>query len=104
MNKHTPGPWYFRSGSRSDEFVIRDRDSSGGFAPLALVKGDKRSTLAQGSSNARLMAAAPFLLDALKELLDNLHDTECNDAIFRATTMAKAAIVKATGDSYEHQN
>jgi len=66
MNKHTPGPWYFRAAIQEGQFVVRDRGSSGGFADIARVKGDKRSTLAQAEANARLMSAAPDLLDALE--------------------------------------
>ncbi len=66
MNKHTPGPWHFRAAIQEGQFVVRDRKSSGGFADIARVKGDKRSTLAQAEANARLIAAAPDLLDALE--------------------------------------
>ena len=66
MNKHTPGPWHHRKAIRSGEFTVQDRGSSGGFAPIARIKGDKRSTLAQAEANARLIAAAPDLLDALE--------------------------------------
>jgi hypothetical protein len=66
MNKHTPGPWHFRAAIQEGQFVVRDRGSSGGFADIARVKGDKRSTLAQAEANARLMSAAPDLLDALE--------------------------------------
>jgi hypothetical protein len=55
MTKHTPGPWHYREG-RNGEFIITCE--SGGFAPLARVKGDKRSTLKNAKANACLMAAA----------------------------------------------
>ena len=63
---HTPGPWRFNSTSHESEFAIRDSRSSGGYAPIAVVKGDKRSTLDQSAANARLISAAPFLLEALR--------------------------------------
>ena len=76
---HTPGPWSFHEVSRSNEFAIRDYGSSGGYAPIAIVKGDKRSTLAQSAANARLISAAPFLLEALAEMLVHCQDEERND-------------------------
>jgi hypothetical protein len=96
---HTPGPWSFHEASRSNEFVIRDHGSSGGYAPIAIVKGDKRSTLAQSAANARLISAAPFLLEALAEMLVHCQDEERNDDIARAVYKARAAILKATGET-----
>jgi len=96
---HTPGPWSFHEVSRSNEFAIRDYGSSGGYAPIAIVKGDKRSTLAQSAANARLISAAPFLLEALTEMLVHCQDEERNDDIARAVYKARAAILKATGET-----
>ena len=96
---HTPGPWRFNSTSHESEFAIRDSRSSGGYAPIAVVKGDKRSTMAQAAANARLISAAPFLLDALTEMLVHCQDEERNDDIARAIYKARAAILKATGES-----
>lgn len=50
-------------------------------------------------ANARLIAAAPDLLDALTLMLDECHDTERDDAIIEAVTKARAAIAKATGEA-----
>jgi hypothetical protein len=50
----------------------------GGYAPLARVRGDKRSTPKSAHANAQLIAAAPELLDSL-------------------FAMARATIAKATG-------
>ena len=82
MTDHTPGPWFARAAIRSDEFIITAE--SGGYAPLARVRGDKRSTLPAAQANARLMAAAPDLLDALLEMLVACPDLEKNDAIVKA--------------------
>ena len=96
---HTPGPWSFHEVSRSNEFAIRDYGSSGGYAPIAIVKGDKRSTFAQSAANARLISAAPFLLEALAEMLVHCQDEERNDDIARAVYKSRAAILKATGET-----
>jgi hypothetical protein len=94
MNKHTPGPWFARPAIRSGEFNITAQ--SGGYAPLAKVKGDKRSTSAQALHNARLMAGAPDLLQALKDLLQATPETYDNR---HERTAAQDAIAKATGES-----
>ncbi len=96
---HTPGPWSFHKANRSNEFAIRDYGSSGGYAPIAIVKGDKRSTFAQSAANARLISAAPFLFEALAEMLVHCQDEERNDDIARAVYKARAAILKATGET-----
>jgi hypothetical protein len=93
MTDHTPGPWFARAAIRADEFIITAQ--SGGYAPLARVKGDKRSTLHAAQANARLMAAAPDLLEALLEILVACPDLEKNDAVVKAVDMATAAIGKA---------
>ena len=49
-------------------------------------------------ANARLIAAAPDLLEALQKMLDNCHDTELDDGIIDAVEVARAAIAKATGE------
>lgn len=95
--QHTPGPWRFNETCHSNEFAIRDSRSSGGYAPIAVIKGDKRSTLAQSHANARLISAAPFLLESLQEMLANCHDQESSDEIVQAVAKARAAIVKALG-------
>ena len=96
MNKHTPGPWHFRAAIQEGQFVVRDRGSSGGFADIARVKGDKRSTLAQAEANARLIAAAPDLLDAL-ETYPALGVVMTDEEMWAWVEKARAAIDKARG-------
>ena len=91
--KFTPGPWFARPAIRSGEFNVTAQ--SGGFAPLAKVKGDKRSTLDDALHNARLMAAAPDLLAALLAMLEHCPDLEKNDEIVHAVKLARAAIERA---------
>lgn len=99
MNKHTPGPWHFRAAIQEGQFVVRDRKSSGGFADIARVKGDKRSTLAQAEANARLIAAAPDLFELVKAMLANFHDQECSDEVIEIVAQAKFTIAKVLGES-----
>lgn len=91
---HTEGPWRYREGHHG-EFLITCE--SGGFAPIARVKGDKRTTLKDAKANARLMAAAPELLAALYAMMDNCYDTDRDDDIVQAFDAARDAIAKAEG-------
>jgi hypothetical protein len=91
--KHTPGPWFARPAIRSGEFNVTAQ--SGGFAPLAKVKGDKRGTSADALHNARLMAAAPDLLAALLAMLEHCPDLEKTGEIVAAVKLARAAIERA---------
>ena len=91
--KFTPGPWFARPAIRSGEFNVTAQ--SGGFAPLAKVKGDKRGTIADALHNARLMAAAPDLLAALLAMLEHCPDLEKTGEIIHAVKLARAAIERA---------
>lgn len=93
MKTYTPGPWFARPAI-SDGYIVTAQ--SGGYAPLAKVKGDKRGTMAQAESNAWLMAAAPDLLAALQAMLEACPDPEKNDAIVQAVKLAYLAIDKCS--------
>ena len=96
MSKHTPGPWHFRVDPiHQGQYFIRVQ--SYGFAPLATVRGDKRSTLKDSEANARLIAAAPDLLKALKAIVKSLADQDDEGLIEHAQQMidARAAIDRA---------
>jgi len=91
---YTPGPWRVNEGNHG-EFLISSE--SYGFAPLARVKGDKRSTLKAAKANACLMAAAPDLLTALYAMMEHCYDPDRDDDIVKAFDLARDAIAKAEG-------
>ena len=92
--RHTEGPWRYLEG-RDGEFLVSCE--SGGFAPLARIKGDKRSTLKDAKANARLIAAAPDLLEALRKFaLKHRHTYGLDGAWDEEITTAEKAIAKAT--------
>ena len=62
--KHTPGPWTIER--EADRLLIRNR--VGYFGDL-LVGGPNPDANAQNEANARLIAAAPDLLEAAKEMV-----------------------------------
>ena len=85
--KHTPGPWR--------------TDAHNGF-PLDIEDpGEymiaKATPCAKAEANARLISAAPDLLDALQTVVANAPEPYC--AITRAVdAQCRAAIAKATGE------
>jgi len=91
--KHTPGPWRAGKqwsvvadseiGTHSDQ---ENREYYGG----ALVCESVRT-----EANARLIAAAPELLEALRDMVDVM--TGCADGETVALHNALSAIAKATG-------
>ena len=92
MNKHTPGPWF--AVADKGQTIIRTSRSSAAFSPLAIVKGDKRDTLKDQEANARLIAAAPDLLEALSEIINDGGKFVMTNETHRK---ARAAIAKARG-------
>ncbi|QEL18751.1 hypothetical protein PX52LOC_05788 [Limnoglobus roseus] len=81
---HTPGPWRVDSGMGSLSYV---RAKSGELvASCTWMHSDGKPIEAQ--ANARLIAAAPDLLDALEAMWDSA----CTNA---SSTPSKAAFIKA---------
>lgn len=92
MNTHTPGLWSIGPHQRiiSRGWGIRISDDSA----IAYVLGEKNPEL---QANARLIAAAPDILEALQRLIDAPgHGT--HEAMRRAYEAASAAVAKATQD------
>ena len=87
--KHTPGPWnYDRSGYSL--YV-----NSGRELVTALSMDGKR--LETSEANARLIAAAPDLLEALKSVIAWLDASDESAFSDSQLALARAAIAKATG-------
>lgn len=97
--QHTPGPWMLTEGDRFDkEMVITTQhrlDESIGCICEMDVYFTGQIGIEQ-EANARLIAAAPELLEALQNMLGL---TEASDymALSEIEQQARAAIVKATG-------
>lgn len=86
-SKHTPGPWKV-AGPIGAAIWITDESSNN---QIAAVYG--KSQTAGADANARLIAAAPELLEALKEVV------VISDREHTAWIKARAAIAKAEGRS-----
>ena len=92
--KGTPGPWRV-SEKRGDLIDIRHENNEPGAMSLNLAQVVARqSWLKEAEANARLIAAAPELLEALQMIMngDFYMPKESADA-------ALAAINKATGET-----
>lgn len=103
--KHTPGPWKV-CGLRADSEAWRDGNiiSDVTYDTIALCNKTASTVMLDGQleANARLIAAAPELLEALKALLAyDEQDAGCipSHAHLDAQEDARAAIVKATGEA-----
>lgn len=117
MSKHTPGPWELGSGHGGRGLIF----PVGLQYPVASTTGFYLAD-GQGLSNARLIAAAPELLEALGELtkfvatevLESCNGSKCRERwcagccgeeaaeqaaneASRALASARAAIAKARG-------
>lgn len=95
--KHTPGPWVARRALKpvdgEYDFAISARN--GGAPVLAEAFGraaDTNGTNLPAEANARLIAAAPELLTALKQWADNPDGWSVDQV-----NAAQAIIRKATG-------
>ena len=91
--KHTPGPWKTRKGFFSDAVEIyKPKHLMKPFIPteIAII----RSEGPEGEANARLISAAPELLEALQAFVKYADDVNDDSPEF---DRARAAIAKATG-------
>lgn len=101
-SKHTPGPWRAAGGGRSVGVYSHFEDNTPISAPVHIASC-WNSPSCDGYANARLIAAAPDLLEALELLCDELgvsmpdETQEFNaENIWRAVAQAQTAIARAT--------
>lgn len=87
--KHTPGPWSYWNGICSPGGRVT-QDETGTHIAIPTVYANAQLT----DANARLIAAAPELLDALKSVLDMASSGKTN---FGLLEYARSVIAKATG-------
>jgi hypothetical protein len=71
MNKHTPGPWKHEEWC-DDEFAVFDKDG----ISICNIHDNNRG---DSESNARLIAAAPDMLEALIMCYKNTERYQCRN-------------------------
>lgn len=102
MNNHSIAPWK-STRSFSNEYARNIKDAQGEMIAQVLTFDDD---MMETVSNARLMAAAPDLLSALRDLLSRaeseLDQTATHDGLANCDALAKcrSAIAKATQISF----
>lgn len=106
MSKHTPGPWVKHTPSNATQTALIARElpnhrrSIVAVIPDHLQHGNAAVTdWFEMEANARLVAAAPELLEALRNLLAEGEFADYpNTRQWHAVQAARAAITKATGE------
>ena len=102
MSKHTPGPWTidYCDGDQHYPYIKAGQHVSGGYR-VSYIIADKiggrepAGDRSEVAANARLLAAAPDLLEALQLLMRKV---ECGTALHcEICDQARAAIAKARG-------
>lgn len=97
--QHTPGPWYaLPQQSSNSAYYIKGSDRNGemqtiGLGAVAIIP---RSTRKPVDANARLIASAPSLFDALRDAIECFQNTGgLTDA---AVDKACRALARAKGE------
>ena len=99
--KHTPGPWSWCAvgwEEPSGAFDIEATTADGRHVIIA-SRYDWQHRVEESEANARLIAAAPELLEALRGLRRWMGPCGLDEEIDAAMRAADAAIAKATGDA-----
>ena len=86
---HTPGPWDI-GYAQADDIVIVGPDKE---LEICTVWSDPNVC------DAKLIAAAPEMLDALRQMLACCYDIERNDETIAAVKAAMKAVLNATGET-----
>lgn len=98
MSKHTPGPWSYRKVPRKQEWEINTwrcpnvgHESWTGMSVVFGCDDDPEMGKVVGEANARLIAAAPDLLEAVDRMLTWNHGGQrAEDVAFARRAYAKA--------------
>lgn len=94
MSQYTPGPWLFED-NRDGTFSVWTRQPHIG--TLVTVHDEDMNGAYPVEANAKLIAAAPDLFEALSEFLE-LYETDEGCIELPQYCAATAAIAKARGD------
>ena len=93
-NLHTPGPW--RVNKKVNTSVEQATAPQGMVLICQCEDPDGARLNKEDAANARLIAAAPDLLDALQSISETLHQMRRDNTISGMLMVAELAINKAT--------
>ena len=93
MNKHTPGPWFV---DHESPFLVRAGDDIDGRHIAHIGPANYTPRFDVDEPNAKLIAAAPDLLEALSEIINDGGKFVMTNETNRK---ARAAIVRARGEA-----
>ena len=97
--KHTPGPWTIRQSYSSERIIVKAPQPTN--RVLAGFGSEDEPLDDTDVANARLIAAAPELLQAAMQaesLIPHLCDLDSSEATAAVVEQLRAAIAKATGE------
>ena len=100
----TPGPWYVGSGTYEcrNIYSVASVTDDEGFTYQPIVASAEDDGIKCWDANARLIAAAPDLLEALQNIAEywnqDQNEAAMADACWHAIHTARAAIAKAAGE------
>jgi hypothetical protein len=90
MSSHTPGPWM---ADTVDGFTTINVDNRGQTGQTITHMFDRHAPFKNAASNAKLIAAAPELLEAVRELLNCIDPArDWNEAKKARAALAKAGV------------
>ena len=99
MSKHTPGPWQTDQAEHDAPYQdIRIHAGKGSICSVWIDDAPLHDYNAEQRANARLIAAAPELLEALRTAVDHLEGMPDQEDVAACVVKARAAIAKATGE------
>ena len=111
MSAHTPGPWWPNTNSVGSWEVRTRRDVDeadpradygtdyGAYVCTGIGDHTEKRTRGNEEANARLIAAAPDLLEALEDLIGNYKENKGAGLGIGPIMKAKTAIAKAKGET-----
>lgn len=103
MSRHTKGPWHVGAGNGTGSIFAdngRMRMEEGGTTLYPICKVQTGFNMDEDAANARLIAAAPELLDSLLGVLtlwEDLYARQADPGEEELWRAAKNAIAKAVG-------
>ena len=100
--KHTRGPWKFSDDSayfKTNPFSVYVQGLGVHKTTVANIPSRKTIPEDEARANARLIAAAPKLLEALQAMLACVYDEEIDDETIAAVRHARHAVWEATKET-----